>query len=103
MNYEMTENIQKLLPGDFDQMVRESFDSIDTDKNNFLSLEELMPLLNDLARMAGHHEEISLEEAKVAMRHLDKNGDQKVDLEEFKRLFFVLLMQYLGKQGDEYS
>jgi Ca2+-binding EF-hand superfamily protein len=100
MNYEITDNIQKLLPDGFDEMVKENFDTIDVDKNNFLSVEELMPLLNNLAKMTGQKKEITIEEAKVAMKHLDKNGDKKIDIEEFKRLFFALLMQYLAKQEE---
>jgi Ca2+-binding EF-hand superfamily protein len=98
MNFEITENVQKLLPDNFDEMVKENFDSIDVDGNNFLCLEELLPTLNAMAKMTGQKKEISLQEAKDAMKHLDKNGDQKLDINEFKRLFFALLMQYLAKQ-----
>jgi Ca2+-binding EF-hand superfamily protein len=98
MNYEITDNIQKLLPDNFDELVKNEFDNIDADKNNFLCLEELMPLLNSLAKMSGKKKDISLEEAKQALSVLDKNKDQKLDIDEFKKLFFGLLMQHLAQQ-----
>jgi Ca2+-binding EF-hand superfamily protein len=97
-NLEITENIQKLLPDNFEELVKSEFDNIDIDKNGFLSLEELMPVLNNMAKMSGHKKGITLEEAEQAMNHLDINKDKKLDILEFKKLFFALLMQYLAKQ-----
>lgn len=55
--------------------VTKAFTALDNDGNGYLTLDELQPMLG-----------ISSKETATMMREIDKDGDGKIDLEEFKQV-----------------
>ncbi|KAL5254893.1 hypothetical protein ACHWQZ_G014364 [Mnemiopsis leidyi] len=60
--------------------LEELFDSLDVDESGFIDAEEIIKLTEKLG------EKMSLEEVKELISQVDKDGDGRVNKDEFKRL-----------------
>ena len=69
---------ESTLRGTNYQNIEELFNAIDTDGSNFLDREEV----GELASILGIS--MSKEELEMAFKQMDENGNDRVDLDEFK-------------------
>ena len=65
--------------------IRELFDRYDSNKDGFLSFKEVKTLLYTTRRLTGKH--MTDDDVVEFVVRLDVNADNKISLEEFKKLF----------------
>ena len=75
--------------------VKKAFESFDVDKSGFIDPQELRAALTMLGiRGKIKNEDLGIEDADndgtISLKDLDKNGDEKIDFEEFSVLAAVL-------------
>jgi len=74
--------------------LRTAFDSFDADKSGFIDPQELCAALTMLGIRNKSSEDFGLEDKDgdnlISLKDLDKNGDEKIDFDEFKVLAAVL-------------
>lgn len=74
--------------------LRTAFDSFDVDKSGFIDPQELCAALTMLGIRNKSSEDFGLEDKDgdnlISLKDLDKNGDEKIDFDEFKVLAAVL-------------
>ncbi|XP_022334734.1 neo-calmodulin-like [Crassostrea virginica] len=71
---------KKLERSNTEDEIREAFKLFDTDNNGFITVAELRNILTDTG------EKIRPEEADELIKAIDKDGDGKIDYEEFCRM-----------------
>lgn len=67
------------LNGELNDLMKKTFDSIDTDGSGSIDMNEL----TNLSKTLGHN--LSSEELKVVFAELDENKDQKISYSEFSK------------------
>ena len=65
------------LNNELNELMKKTFDSIDTDNSGFIDMNEL----TNIASALGHS--LAESELKVVFDELDENKDQKISFEEF--------------------
>ena len=91
------EDIKHLLPKNFDEEVDKAFNRYDADKSGGLDVNELVRVLEDLAKEFQPDAKINVEEAQEAMKDLDLDESKVVEKNEFRKLFIgIYFIRNLG-------
>ena len=76
-------------------VAQKAFDIVDTDKSGFISLDELEELMRGMAGQLGISAP-SHQDVKTAFKEIDKDGNNKIGLEEFEALVREVLRLLAG-------
>jgi len=68
------------------------FDSVDTDKSGFISIDELKVML--------YHLDLPVKNSRILMSKLDKDGDQQISFQEFRSGFALLQPSHFSSLKD---
>jgi Ca2+-binding EF-hand superfamily protein len=97
MSFDLDLNeLEQLLPKNFDEIAKQSFKNYDSDKNGALDVNELYNLLVEIGKDLGYPDKVTLEDAREGIKALDLNENNVLEYDEFKRLFAAL---YIIKQS----
>jgi Ca2+-binding EF-hand superfamily protein len=91
MNFEFDEEtLKQILPPNFDEVCKKAYSKADINKDGTIDVKELHVLMKDIAKEFSYQQEVTEDEAKIALKELDLNQNGVIDLEEFKKLFIGL-------------
>ena len=95
----MTDEIKEILNDDdkFKQVVKLSFDVVDTDKSGLIDYNELREVVNQMARGMKSGPP-SKKDVQEVLDHLDVDHNGKIDFEEFSELVRDVLNAMLEEE-----
>ncbi len=83
-------DIKHLLPPNFDDIAVEAFKKFDRDGNGVIDRSELKTIFQEFQKKLQIEEEVSDETLSDAFSQLDKNNNDVLEFDEFRRLFIGL-------------
>jgi Ca2+-binding EF-hand superfamily protein len=82
--------VKHLLPANFDDIAYKAFKKFDKDGNDVIDRSELRIIFQDIQKKLNINEEVTDEDITEAIGQLDKNNNNVLEFDEFRKLFIGL-------------